>query len=60
MLLLEMVHGNLKGGNMEGRPWPNEEPDWLFDEEAWERRHSIPEKVPDYDPDDPEPIDWGE
>jgi len=34
-----------------------EEPHWLFDEEAYEDKHSLPEKHYNYDPDDPEPVE---
>jgi len=36
---------------------PNDDPHWLFDEEAWEERHSLRKKRPTEDPDDPEPVD---
>jgi hypothetical protein len=33
------------------------EPNWLFDEEAWDEKHSLRKKPPTQDPDDPEPVD---
>tara|TARA_Y100000310_G_scaffold326519_1_gene391505 strand:- start:498 stop:638 length:141 start_codon:yes stop_codon:yes gene_type:complete len=40
---------------MSGRP--NDDPHWLFDEEAYKEHHSIPTRKLNYDPDDPEPVD---